>query len=81
MRDGATKAKILAAGFVAVAILSMAGCSGQVDQEACEDVALLERQLDSVAGDLRADVEQEVREDYAEIATQANCPGYNNPDE
>ncbi len=43
-------------------------------------MALLERQLDSGQSESSPQVEQEVRDDYAEIATEANCPGYNNPD-
>ncbi len=79
MRDSATRSKVLLVGFTAVIVLSVAGC-GQVDQAVCDDVTLLEQQLDSVAGQLTPEVEQEVRDDYAEIATEANCPGYNSSD-
>jgi hypothetical protein len=73
------KAKVLATALAVVAILAT-GCAGQVNQEVCDDVALLERQLDSVESEISPQIEQEVRDDYAEIATEANCPGYNNPD-
>lgn len=80
MRGGATMSKVLVVGFAAVTtVLSVAGC-GQVNQAVCDDVTLLEQQLDSVAGQLTPEVEQEVRDDYAEIATEANCPGYNSSD-
>ena len=61
-------------GFAVVALLA-AGCAGQVNQEVCQDVALLERELDGLEGELTPQVEQEVCDDYAEIATEANCPG------
>lgn len=77
MRGGVKK---ILAGLAMVAALSAVGCN-QVDQAACDDVELLERQLDEVAGDLSPEIEEEVREDYAEIATTANCPGYNEPDD
>jgi len=41
---------------------------------------LLENQLDGISSQLTPEVEQEVRDDYSEMATEANCPGYDNPD-
>ncbi len=72
MRDP-TK-KILAAGLLA-AVLSLAGC-GTVDQAVCEDVRVLENRLATVEGELEPEVAQEVRDDHAEIAISASCPGY-----
>jgi hypothetical protein len=37
---------------------------------------VLEARLATVESELESEVAQEVREDYAEIATGANCPGY-----
>lgn len=71
--------KILATGMIAAAVLSLAGC-GTVDQAVCDDVRVLERQLTTVEGELEPEVAQEVRDDYAEIATSANCPGYDAED-
>lgn len=71
--------KILATGMIAAAVLSLAGC-GTVDQAVCDDVRVLERQLTTVEGELEPEVAQEVRDDYAEIATSANCPGYDEED-
>lgn len=71
--------KALAIGIGAVAVLSLAGC-GTVDQAVCDDVRVLEQQLATVEGELRPEVVQEVRDDYAEIATSANCPGYDEED-
>lgn len=71
---------MLAAGLTVAALLSTAGCAGAIDREVCDDVALLENQLDSISSQLTPEVEQEVRDDYAETATEANCPGYDNPD-
>ena len=73
------KKKMLATGSVAVALLFLAGC-GTVDQAVCDDVRVLEQQLDGVEGQLQPEVAQEVRDDYAEIATEANCPGYDEDD-
>ena len=73
------KRRFLAAGFVGAAILSLAGC-GTVDQAVCDDVRVLEQQLAGVEGELQPEVAQEVRDDYAEIATEANCPGYDEDD-
>ena len=70
----ATK-KMLATGFAAATILSLAGC-GAVDQVVCDDVELLEQELVRVEGQLEPEVAEEVRDDYAEMATDANCPGY-----
>ena len=67
-------------GIATASLLFVSGCAGQMNQKVCDGVALLERQLNSVKGELTPAVEQEVRDDYAEIATEANCPGYNNPD-
>ncbi len=80
MRGGAGREKVLAAGLAVATIFSAAGCAGTVDQAVCDDVALLENQLDSISSQLTPEVEQEVRDDYAETATEANCPGYDNPD-
>ncbi len=83
MRGGAgsaKKTKVLAAGLVFAAIFYSAGCAGTVDQAVCDDVALLENQLDGISSQLTPEVEQEVRDDYCEMATEANCPGYDNPD-
>ncbi len=77
MRD--VKKKALAAGIMAVTVLSAVGC-GQTNQAVCDDVRLLEQQLAAVESDLQPAVAQEVRDDYAEIATEANCPGYNEED-
>ncbi len=71
--------KVLAAGLLAAAALSLAGC-GTVDQAVCDDVRLLEQQLAGVEGEIQPEVAQEVRDDYAEIATDANCPGYDAED-
>lgn len=76
----AKKTKVLAAGLVFAAIFYSAGCAGTVDQAVCDDVALLENQLDGISSQLTPEVEQEVRDDYSEMATEANCPGYDNPD-
>ena len=59
--------------------LSLAGC-GTVDQAVCDDVGVLEQQLAGVEGELQPEVAQEARDDYAEIATDANCPGYDEDD-
>ncbi len=80
MYSRAGKAKVLAVGLVVAAIFSTAGCAGTVDQAVCDDVVLLETQLDGISSQLTPEVEQEVRDDYSELATEANCPGYNNPD-
>ncbi len=80
MRGRAERGKVLAAGLAVAAILSTVGCAGTVDQAVCDDVALLENQLDSISSQLTPEVEEEVRDDYAETATEANCPGYDNPD-
>jgi hypothetical protein len=80
MYGRAGKANVLAAGLAVAAIFSTAGCAGTVDQAVCDDVALLETQLDGISSQITPEVEQEVRDDYSEMATEANCPGYNNPD-
>ena len=74
-----TTKQTLATGLVAAALLSIAGC-GTVDQAVCDDVRVLEARLTEVEGQLQAEVAQEVRDDYAEIATDANCPGYDEDD-
>jgi hypothetical protein len=51
-----------------------------VDQAVCDDVRVLEAQLTTVEGELEAEAAQEVRDDYAEITTSANCPGYDAED-
>ncbi len=71
--------RTFAAGFVAAAAPSLAGC-GTVDQAVCDDVRLLEQQLAGVEEELQPEVAQEVRDDYAQIATDANCPGYDAQD-
>ena len=61
-------------------MLSLAGC-GTVDKAACDDVRVLEAQLATVEGELEPEVAREVRDDYAEIATNAtNFPGYDAED-
>lgn len=72
--------KVLAVVFAAALALAATGC-GTVDQAVCDDVRVLENQLGSVEGDLQPEVAQEVRDDYAEIATAANCPGYDEADD
>ncbi len=52
-----------------------------MDKAACDDVRVLETQLATVEGELEPEVAWEVRDDYAEIATNAtNCPGYDAED-
>ena len=52
-----------------------------MDKAACDDVRVLETQLATVEGELEPEVTREVRDDYAEIATNAtNCPGYDAED-
>lgn len=77
MSDTAKKLPTMA--LAAVLMLSVAGC-GRTNQAVCDDVRVLEEQLDTVSGELEPQVEQEVRDDYAEIATDANCPGYDAED-
>ncbi len=64
---------------MAAAAPSVAGC-GTVDRAFCDDVRLLEQQLAGVEGEVQSEVAQEVRGDYAEIATDANCPDYDAED-
>ncbi len=47
-----------------------------MDQADCDDARMLEAELTMVEGE----VAQEVREDYAQIATSAGCPGYDAED-
>ena len=71
--------KFFAAGLLAD-VLSLAGC-GTVDKAACDDVRVLEAQLATVEGELEPEVAREVRDDYAEIATNVtNFPGYDAED-
>ena len=51
-----------------------------MDQALCDDVRLPKQQLAGVEGELQPEVPQEVRDDHAEIATDANCPGYDAED-
>jgi len=72
--------KSFAAGALDAAILSLAGCCGTEDQAVCDDVRMLEAQLATVESELEPEVAQELRDDYAEIATSANCPGNDEED-
>jgi hypothetical protein len=71
--------EFFAAGLLDAAVLSLAGC-GSVDQAVCDDVKILEAQYATVEGELQPEVAREVRDDYAEIATSANFPGYDAED-
>jgi hypothetical protein len=51
-----------------------------VGQAVCDDVRVLKAQLATAEGELEPEVAQEVRDDYAEIATSANCLGYDTED-
>ena len=49
-----------------------------MDKADRDDVKASEGQLAMIEGE--PEVAQEVRDDYAEIATDANCPGYDEAD-
>jgi hypothetical protein len=71
--------EFFAAGLLDAAVPSLAGC-GSVDQAVSDGVKILEAQFATVEGELQPEVAREVRDDYTEIATSANCPGYDAED-
>ena len=58
---------------VLLATVLLAGC-GEVDQQICTDVPEAQRAIG--AADIRQDFKQELLDDVAERANEANCPGF-----